>query len=135
MAAQRQNDVELESLIGRIADDFTRRHRRGESPQLEDYTNRYPEIAEVLGDILPAIVALSPQDTAAGETPRAKNTICGDEPAMSPTNVGDYEILAEIGRGGMGTVYRARHRGLGRVVALKMLRSRDKADLQRFSNE
>ena len=52
--------------------------------------------------------------------------------------VGAYEVLEELGRGGMGVVYRARHRTLGHEVALKMILSgghADAAELARFRLE
>ena len=42
-------------------------------------------------------------------------------PAPAPLTVGAYEVLDVLGRGGMGVVYRARHRTLGQEVALKMI--------------
>lgn len=117
-------DVSVESLVSEIADEFMRRVGAGEHPLVAEYTARHPQIARILQQVLPALQALrqAPMPHAPLETG------C----------LGDFRLLAELGRGGMGIVYEALQISLGRRVALKVLpfaATLDPRQLQRFKNE
>src|SRR5262245_810588 len=106
----------VESLVGQIAGEFTERLNRGERPEIEEYATRYPEIAALLRQALPALEAvelLAPGSASMAEQEISPNQITGV--------LGDFRIIREVGRGGMGVVYEAEQISLGRRVALKVL--------------
>src|SRR5438067_6107721 len=80
----------------------------------------YPDVAPELAEYLAAQEQL---DDLAEPLRRAAQA--GEDAAVRPPELprsfGDYELLHEMGRGGMGVIYRARHNHLSRVVALKLI--------------
>ena len=112
--------------LDEIAEDFAERFRRGERPSLHEYTQRYPELAAEIRELIPAMVEMERVEPAS--TPAA----------TLPGQIADYRIVREIGRGGMGVVYEAVQSSLGRRVALKVLpfhAGGDAKALERFKRE
>ncbi len=127
-------EVSKDSLFGEIAEEFTVRLRRGEQPDIDEYTRRYPQLESLMRATLPVLQALgdarSDYEQHSSQTLDAKER--GDE------RVGDFRILREIGRGGMGVVFEAEQVSVGRRVALKILPFAallNETQLERFNTE
>jgi WD40 repeat protein len=136
------------SLLEEVLGEYMQRLDRGEAVDREQFLARHPEWAEELRSYF----AGSDEVGRHGRRPE------GDRPALPPTcglagpgpvggapstegdgrRVGDYELLEQIGQGGMGVIYKARQRSLSRLVALKMIRPdrlASPADVLRFRSE
>ncbi len=122
-----------DSHIDAVITEYLKAAEAGAKPDPEEWVARHPELADGLRSFFgqhARMEGLAAQLATEGASAGVAL------PALR--YVGDYELLAEIARGGMGVVFRARQRTLGREVAVKMLLAgalAGEADLARFRAE
>jgi tetratricopeptide (TPR) repeat protein len=114
LSADDRNPVDV------LADEFAARLRKGESPSMQEYMDRYPEHASEIEELFPGVALLEQlsrkQDSEVSSRQRSR------QHTLPPGHrFGDIEIIRELGRGGMGIVYEAYQHSLSRAVAVKAI--------------
>ena len=131
-----QPDPDMDPRVVELSQKYLRELELGKSPNRAEYLGRFPELYEELEECLDGIeLAHSLQTSGVAKDSMHKEPSAA-EFATEP--LGDFKIIRQIGRGGMGIVYEAVQLSLGRRVALKVLpfaAAMDERQRQRFQLE
>jgi eukaryotic-like serine/threonine-protein kinase len=104
-----------------LSEEFLEQIRRGESVTPEEYALKHPELADEILALFPALMGMK---ELGDETSDRTSSIAGNAGTVvgaTAGRLGEFRLLREAGRGGMGVVYEAEQESLGRRVALKVL--------------
>jgi serine/threonine-protein kinase len=130
-----------DAILLRLLDELLTHAPGGRSPNFDAIARQHPDLVGELRRLwATAMVAEDLASVSHALDSVERQTALRNKPPefASRQRVGDYEILEEIGRGGMGVVFRARQISLDRIVALKMILRGElasAADLTRFRGE
>lgn len=120
--------------LATVLDEYLEQLRAGSAPSPADLRERYPDLADELSECLVCLDFIR----QAAQAPQCEDTAAEALDVRRAADLGEYRILREVGRGGMGVVYEAEQLSLHRRVALKVLpfaATLDGRQLQRFQNE
>jgi eukaryotic-like serine/threonine-protein kinase len=110
----------------------------GQKPNRQAFLARHADVAEALAECLDGMEVLHVAGSSPQQPSQEAGTASTSVEWQPGTLLGEYRIIREIGRGGMGVVYEAEQLSLGRRIALKVLPfawSLDPRQLRRFKNE
>ena len=128
------HEEQLAVILSDVADAVC----RGEIVDMESICAEHPDLSQELRRLWGTLLVTDTAGAIADEGPARDSDTSRWKSLTLPTIIGDYELIEELGRGGMGVVFRARQISLDREVAIKMIlrgRLASEADLQRFLAE
>jgi serine/threonine-protein kinase len=145
-ADQVEAESQRDELLARLIVELTEQRRLGRPTDLDAITRQHPDLADELrelwavvqlaGEFAPAVV--SSAVTIDEPAPQSPAQTTSSVSLNLPRSFGNYELLEELGRGGMGVVFKARQCNPERIVAIKMILRGElasPADVARFRAE
>ncbi len=102
-------------LLARLSEDYLARRRLGEAPCIEDYAALHPDLAQEIRELFGTLELVE----QFGDDPRFDGADA--KFADIPDRLGEFQLVREIARGGMGIVFEANQTTLARRVAVKVL--------------
>jgi len=135
------SDSSEDPVLAELIHGLVEQLQRGDLIDADSLSDAYPQYAGQLHELLPTIRALAELGLSADAAPQSherENSSAAVARPICPDVIGDYQVVREIGRGGMGIVYEARQISLSRRVALKVLPVASALDcraLARFQRE
>src|SRR5271170_2824849 len=127
-----------EERFSALADDFVEQHRLGQNPSIEAYVAANLDLAAEIRRAFPALLMMEEFKPGSADMTGDLDIAAVVVRGARLERLGDFRVLREAGRGGMGVVYEAEQESLHRRVALKVLpfaSALDSRQLQRFRNE